>query len=256
MSNSRTKLIAGNWKMNGLGADAKRWAEAAVRAAAGAPNEVALIPPFPYLTLVGGIVGAPGGEVGLGAQVASEEPFGAFTGQVSAGMLKDVGCRYVLAGHSERRHGLGETDENVVAQMKQALEADLVPIVCVGETLDERNGMQARNVVLRQVEAAIDGLPRPDAPWVIAYEPVWAIGTGLTASPEQVAEVHGWIRYQLRERLPDQAEGLRILYGGSVKPGNISGLLAVEDVDGALVGGASLDPDAFAALIAATPASA
>ena len=255
MSTTRRPLIAGNWKMNGLASDAARWARAAVAAAADAQSEVALIPPYPYLPAVGELVSAPDGLVGLGAQAASQEPYGAFTGQVSAEMLQDVGCRYVLAGHSERRHGLGETDDVVVGQMQQIIEARMTPILCVGELLEQRQAMQARNVVLRQVDAALDGLPKPNAPLVIAYEPVWAIGTGLSASPEQVAEVHGWIRHQLRRRLPDRAEGLRILYGGSVKPGNIGGLLAVEDVDGALVGGASLDPDAFAALITATPES-
>ncbi len=241
--------------MNGLATDARRWAEAAAKAAEGAPNEVALFPPFPWLSLVAEVVGAPDGAVQLGAQTCATEPYGAFTGQVSAAMLADVGCRYVLCGHSERRHGRGETDDVVAAQMVRALEEGLVPVVCVGETLEERRAMQAHAVVLRQVDATLDALPGPDAPLVVAYEPVWAIGTGVTAAPEEAQEAHGWIRARVREKARSRAEGLRILYGGSVKPGNIGRLLAAPDVDGGLIGGASLDPDAFATLIAATPES-
>ena len=245
-------MIAGNWKMNGLRTDARRWAEAAVAAAQDCPNDVALFPSYPWLDEVGRIVGAPSGKVALGAQACSGEPFGAFTGAVAAGQLADAGCLYVLCGHSERRHVFGETDQMVAASMRQAYEVGLTPVLCVGETLDERNGMQARNVVLRQVDAGLEALPGPSAPLIIAYEPVWAIGTGLTASPKEAAEAHGWIRWRVGEVDQERAEGLRILYGGSVKPGNIGGLLAASDVDGALVGGAALDPEAFAALIKAT----
>lgn len=272
METTRRVLIAGNWKMNGLEADARRWAEAAVDAVADAladaladaagdaasstPSEVALFPPFPWLSVVGGIVGAPDGPVGLGAQCCHTEPYGAFTGSVSAEMLKDAGCRYVLCGHSERRHLGGETDEVVAASLGRALEAGLVPVLCVGETLTERKGGRARDVVLRQLDSGLDALPGPDAPLVVAYEPVWAIGTGLTASPEEAAGAHAWIRTRVAERDGKRAQGLRILYGGSVKPGNIGDLLASPDVDGALVGGASLDPEAFGALIRATAARA
>jgi triosephosphate isomerase len=253
METKRRILIAGNWKMNGLEADARRWAKAAMEADASTPNEVALFPPFPWLAAVGDLVGAPDGAVGLGAQCCHTEPYGAFTGSVSAGMLKDVGCRYVLCGHSERRHLGGESDEVVAASLARALEEGLVPVLCVGETLAEREAGRARDVVLRQLDAGLDALPTPQAPLVVAYEPVWAIGTGLTASPEEAAGSHAWIRTRVAERDPKRALGLRILYGGSVKPGNIGGLLASEDVDGALVGGAALDPEAFAALIRATP---
>ena len=256
METTRRTLIAGNWKMNGLRADARRWAEAAAKADASTPNEVALFPPFPWLGTVGDVVGAPDGAVGLGGQCCHTEPYGAYTGSVSAEMLKDAGCRYVLCGHSERRHLGGETDVVVAGQMVRALEAGLTPVLCVGETLREREAAQAREVVLRQLDAGLDALPGPEAPLVVAYEPVWAIGTGLTASPEEAAGAHAWIRTRVIERDPKRAPGLRILYGGSVKPGNIGGLLASPDVDGALVGGASLDPEAFAALIGATAARA
>ncbi|MFV1959771.1 MAG: triose-phosphate isomerase [Planctomycetota bacterium] len=252
----RRPLIAGNWKMNGLRADALRWAKAAVGAAEEGGNEVALFPPSPWLTEVGAILGAPDGLVGLGGQACHTEPFGAFTGWVSAPMLADAGCRYVLCGHSERRILGGETDATVADALVQALEASLIPILCVGETFEQRRAHQARNVVLRMVDAGLDALPGPESPLLIAYEPVWAIGTGLTASPREASEAHGWIRAQVGERDADRARSLRILYGGSVKPGNIGGLLAASDVDGALVGGAALDPDAFAALVRATPTDA
>ena len=256
METNRRILIAGNWKMNGLEADARRWAEAAVGASSSTPNEVALFPPFPWLTTVGAILGAPDGPVGLGGQCCHTEPYGAFTGSISAGMLKDAGCRYVLCGHSERRHLGGETDAVVAASLTRALEEDLVPVLCVGEKLDERKSGQARDVILRQLDAGLDALTGPDAPLVVAYEPVWAIGTGLSASPEEAAGAHAWIRTRVAERDAKRAQGLRILYGGSVKPGNIGDLLASQDVDGALVGGAALDPEAFGALIGATAARA
>ncbi len=256
MDEARGVLIAGNWKMNGLRADARRWAEAALEAARTSTSEVALFPPYPWLDEVARVVGAPDGPVAVGGQACAPEPFGAYTGQVAAAMLTGVGCRYVLCGHSERRHGLGETDAVVAAGLLQALEAGLVPVLCVGETLPERRAGRAREVVLRQVDAGLDALPGPDAPLVLAYEPVWAIGTGLTASPEEAQEVHAWIRAEVRSRDASRARSLRILYGGSVKPGNIGRLLAAEDVDGALVGGASLDPDAFQRLVRATASEA
>ena len=253
MSTSRRPLIAGNWKMNGSRADARRWTEAAREAAAGTDNEVALFPPYPWLTEVATLLDAPDGAVGLGAQACHTEPYGAFTGAVSAAMCREAGCRYVLCGHSERRHVMGESDEVVVTTMRRSLEEGLVPVLCVGETLEERRALQARGVVLRQLDAGLEALPGPDAPLVVAYEPVWAIGTGLTASPEEASEAHGWVRARVAEVDETRARGLRILYGGSVKPGNIGGLLAAPDVDGALVGGAALDPRAFAEIIVATP---
>jgi triosephosphate isomerase len=256
MNATRRLLMAGNWKMNGLRRDAVRWAEAAVAAAKTTSNEVALFPPYPWLEPVGTVVGAPDGPVALGAQLCHTEPYGAFTGAVSAAMIADAGCRYVLCGHSERRHVFGETDEDVAASLQQALAEGVTPVLCVGETITERKGGQARAVVLRQLDAGLEALPGPEAPLVVAYEPVWALGTGLTASPNEANEAHGWIRGRLTQVDPARAEGLRILYGGSVKPGNIDGLLAGPDVDGVLVGGASLDPDAFARIIQASPAQA
>lgn len=256
METIRRSLIAANWKMNGLQADARRWAEAAVEAAATSPHEVALFPPFPWLLTVAPILGAPDGPVALGGQCCHTEPYGAYTGSVSAAMLKDAGCRYVLCGHSERRRLAGETNEIVAASMTQALDEGLTPVLCVGEILEERRSGQARTVILDQVDAGLAALPGPGAPLVIAYEPVWAIGTGLTAEPEQVVEAHGWIRARVLARDADRALSLRILYGGSVTRGNIDGLLAASDVNGVLVGGASLDPAAFTRIVQARPAHA
>ena len=253
MDGRRRPLIAGNWKMNGRLADARRWGRAAVEAASEGVHEVALFPPSPWLAAVAEIVGAPAGPVGLGGQCCHTEPYGAYTGSVSATMLRDVGCRFVLCGHSERRHLDGETDADVAASLRRALEEELTPVLCVGETRDERERGQAKTVVIGQLQSGLDALPGPEAPLVVAYEPVWAIGTGLTASPDQAAEAHGWIRGHLTARDPRRAEDLRILYGGSVNPGNIYELLAVPDVDGVLVGGASIDPDAFARIIRASP---
>jgi triosephosphate isomerase len=254
MAETRRRLIAGNWKMNGSIADARRWARAAVEAAASSPHEVAVFPPFPFLAEVAKVLGAPDGPVGLGAQACHPEPYGAYTGSVAAAMLRDVGCRYVLCGHSERRAQRGETDAVVADGVRRAVEAGLVPILCVGETLDQRRKRRARAVVSAQVEAGLEALRGPAEPLVVAYEPVWAIGTGVTATPEEAAEAHGWVRAALAGRDARRAPGVRILYGGSVKPENISRLLAAADVDGALVGGASLDPEAFARIARARPA--
>jgi triosephosphate isomerase len=245
-------LIAGNWKMNGKRADALRWARAAVAAARGAPNDVAVFPPFPYLVDVATAIREAGGGVALGAQACHPEPFGAYTGAVSAAMLAEAGCTAVLCGHSERRRA-GESDAFVAGAVARALEAGLAPVLCVGETKDERREGRARSVVTAQLEAALDELPEGGVALTVAYEPVWAIGTGETATPEQVGEVHGWIRRRLKDRDGAWGARVRILYGGSVHPGNIGRLLAAGDVDGALVGGASLDPDAFARLVAAVP---
>jgi triosephosphate isomerase len=250
MDPARGALIAGNWKMNGRLADAKRWAEAAGRAAAESPHEVAVFPPFPWLLEVGRQLA---GRAALGGQTCHPEPYGAYTGSVSAAMLKEAGCTYVLCGHSERRTLAHETDETVRAQAEAVVKEGLVPVVCVGETLAERRAMKARAVVVRQVESALTALRGPEDPLVIAYEPVWAIGTGVTATPEEAAEAHGWVRATVAARDPDRARALRILYGGSVNPGNMGRLLAVPDVDGALAGGASLDPEAFARLATAQP---
>lgn len=249
----RKPLIAGNWKMFKTSDEAAETVrQLVVKTSVDVKVEVMIAPPFTALSSVANVIRDSG--IGLGAQNLHWEPEGAFTGEISASMLVAEGCQYVIIGHSERRHLFHETDASVNKKIKAAIHAGLFPILCVGETETERENEQTFTVLDKQVKSGLEGLTAAAlASLVIAYEPVWAIGTGLSASPEQVQEVHGWIRSRLRERLPTQAEGLRILYGGSVKPGNISGLLAVEDVDGALVGGASLDPEAFAALIRAAP---
>ena len=235
--------------MNGGRQDAKRWTEAAVEAARGSASEVALFPPYPWLADVARLV--EGSGVALGAQACHAEAFGAYTGSVSAAMLKEVGCAYVLCGHSERRLLQGESDAVVASSLRRAWEAGLVPVLCVGETQTQRRSLQTHQVLTTQIRAAIEALPRRDAPLVVAYEPVWAIGTGVVASPAETREAHGWIRLELAARDPSLADRVRILYGGSVKADNIDGLLALPDVDGVLVGGASLVPAQFAALVKA-----
>jgi triosephosphate isomerase len=242
----RRLLVAGNWKMNGSLEDARRWAKAAAEASARAQAEVAVFPPYPWLLEVGRLLA--GSPCLLGAQACHPQPYGAYTGSVSAAMLRDAGVKLVLAGHSERRQLAGETDQVVGESIQRALEAGLTPVLCVGETLAERKAQKTKDVLRRQVEAGLAALPDASAPLVLAYEPVWAIGTGVVATSAEVHEAHAWLRLQVAEVHPQRAPALRILYGGSVKPDNMAGLLAVPDVDGVLVGGASLDPAAFAAL--------
>jgi triosephosphate isomerase len=218
---------------------------------AGSSVSVAVIPPFVYLSSVGEAIGSSG--VALGAQDVYFEEKGAFTGEISAAMLKDVGCTYVLCGHSERRHVIGETDELINKKLLSSLGGGLLPILCVGELLEERDASQTEEVVERQLRAGLAGLSAEKASAVtIAYEPVWAIGTGRTATREQAQEVHAFIRKLLGE-VYDQglADGIRIQYGGSVKPGNAKELMSEPDVDGCLVGGASLKADDFVAIIEA-----
>lgn len=244
----RRSLVAGNWKMNGTRDGARALASAVAR---GVPvtADVALCPPYPYLAEVADAVA--GSPVILGGQDVSEHAPGAFTGDVAAEMLADLGARMVLVGHSERRHGLGESDARVAAKFRRALDGGLTPVLCVGETLQEREAGRTGDVVARQLDAALGG-GAPRAEFVVAYEPVWAIGTGRTAEPADAQAVHAAIRDRIRERFGDRpADELRILYGGSVKPGNAAELLAQPDIDGALVGGASLDADSFVAIVAA-----
>ena len=234
----RSKLVAGNWKMHG---DFARNAEllgelAAVDASAA---QMVVIPPFPYLAQCRDLLGR--GCVGLGAQDVSEHASGAYTGDVSASMLSDVGCGYVLVGHSERRSMHGESDDLVARKAIASSDAGLVPIICVGESLQERESGQTRSVVERQLIAIISvaglGVLRKS---IIAYEPVWAIGTGRTATPEQAQDVHAFIRGLVASRDMECAASIGILYGGSVKASNAADLFAMPDVDGGLVGGASL----------------
>jgi triosephosphate isomerase len=248
----RRPLIAGNWKMHGgkaetlvlLSALKERLSRESL-----SDRDVVVAPPFPSLETAAQLLN--GSAIRLAAQNVHWEPRGAFTGEVSGLMLKEVGCSYVIIGHSERRQYFGETDEQVARKAKAVQQYGLIPIVCVGETLEEREHGATMTVIARQVREALQGQSRAAiATLVIAYEPVWAIGTGRTATPEQAQEVHAAIRGVLNE-ISDQptAEAVRLLYGGSVKPDNIDGLMAQPDIDGALVGGASLQADAFARIV-------
>jgi len=238
----RTKLVAANWKLNGNRADNARWIEQsrALRAseAGAAPVDVAVCAPYVYLPqLVESL-----GEIGqAGAQDLSVEASGAHTGDVSAQMLVDIGVRWVIVGHSERRQSRGEDDATVAAKTSRATAAGLRPIVCVGETLQQRDAGQALAVVRAQVEAILAGNPAASLlPGAIAYEPVWAIGTGRTATPQQAQEIHAAIRAIVAERDAATAAQLRVLYGGSVNTRNAAELFAQPDIDGGLIGGASL----------------
>jgi triosephosphate isomerase len=240
---TRNVLIAGNWKMNGLAASVAEL-EKVIAAAETLPPHVELLI-APPVTLVDRFAQkARGSRVAIGAQDAHAKESGAHTGCVSAQMLKDVGASHVIVGHSERRTDQRETDEEVNAKAAAVIGAGLVAIVCVGETEPERDAGKTLDVVGRQLAGSIPA-GATAANLVIAYEPVWAIGTGRTPSVDDVAQVHGFIRDRLREQLGSEGEGVRILYGGSVKPSNAAELLAVPDVDGALVGGASLTADQF-----------
>lgn len=250
----RKPFVAGNWKMNtdshtGV-ALAKAVAEGSTEHA-GSSVSVAVIPPFVYIPAVCQAVSSSG--VAVGAQDIYFEEKGAFTGEISPGMLKDVGCTYVLCGHSERRHVLGESDEIVNKKVVASISAGLLPILCVGELLEERDAGKTEEVCHRQVKEGLAGLsPDKVSAVTIAYEPVWAIGTGRTASPQQAQDVHAFIRNLVSDLYGgDLAREMRILYGGSVKPGNAKELMGQEDVDGALVGGASLKAEDFIKIIEA-----
>jgi len=250
----RKPFVAGNWKMNTDSRSSVELAKAVVSGSAGVAREkvtVAVLPPFVYLQSVVRAVSASG--VAVGAQDVYFEPKGAFTGEISPAMLKDVGCTYVLCGHSERRHVIGETDELVGKKVTAALGGGLLPILCVGELLQERDAGQTEQVVERHLRTGLAGLSVDKMSAVtIAYEPVWAIGTGRTATPQQAQEVHEFIR-ALLARMYDKAlaQDIRILYGGSVKGDNARELMQQEDVDGLLVGGASLKADEFVQIIEA-----
>jgi triosephosphate isomerase len=229
----RERLVAGNWKMHG----SRESNRALLDAIVAADVACAVCVPFPYLALVAERLR--GTRVAWGAQTLSEHAQGAFTGEVSAAMLGEFGCRYVLVGHSERRHLFGETDAQVAAKFAAARAAGITPILCVGETLQERESGRTQEVVARQIDAVLARGGIGDA--VVAYEPVWAIGTGRTATPEQAQEVHAFLRRQLSAQT-------RLLYGGSVKPDNAAAIFAMPDVDGGLIGGASLVAKDFIAI--------
>jgi triosephosphate isomerase len=242
----RKKLVAGNWKMNGNKASLAEVREM-IAAAAGLPGSVqlAVCPPATLAVLVGDVL--KGSAIALGGQDCHAEAKGAFTGDISAEMLADLGATYVIVGHSERRQFHGETDATVAAKVAAALRAGLTPIICLGESLDERKAGRTLEVVARQLAGSVPEAAR-GAAFVVAYEPIWAIGTGLTPTIPQVGEVHAALRAGLSQRFGAAGEGVQLLYGGSVKPENARDLMHVPDVDGALVGGASLKSKDFLAI--------
>jgi len=247
---TRTPLIAGNWKMHGARAGAVALASALAKSVGRVRGrEVVIAPPFTALEAVRpALVGT---DIRLAGQNVHWEPKGAYTGEIAVAMLRESGCTHVIVGHSERRQHFGETNETVNRRLHACLGAGLVPIVCVGETLAEREAEATSAVIARQVESALGGVRSEQlASCVIAYEPVWAIGTGRTATPGQAQEVHHAIRRQLVGLASaTTAERVRVVYGGSVKPDNIDALMAEPDIDGALVGGASLDAAAFTRIV-------
>ena len=244
----RRILVAGNWKLNGsLAANAELLD--GIVSGSGDMGSVDLLvcPPYPYLASVSERL--KGTDIAVGAQNVSEQPSGAFTGEVAASMLAECGCTHVLVGHSERRALYGESSQRVAEKFAAAQAAKLIPVLCVGETLEEREAGTTEAVVSEQLDAVIEqsGVQAlGDA--IVAYEPVWAIGTGMTATPEQAQDVHRFIRTRIADLDAGIAEGLRILYGGSVKGSNAAGLFAMADIDGGLIGGASLKSDDFLAI--------
>jgi triosephosphate isomerase len=246
----RRPVIAGNWKMFKTRAETRAFFTAFKPLVAASTHcDIVVAPPF--TALAAAAEAAAGSNIAISAQNMHWEKQGAFTGEASAGMLLEAGCRYVILGHSERRQLFGETDETVGKKLAAALAAGLVPIVCVGETLDERTRNETEAVLGRQFQGATAALtPEQFSRILLAYEPVWAIGTGRTATPEMAGEAHRFLRDQAASRFtPERAAALRILYGGSVKPDNIRGLMAQVEIDGALVGGASLEAGSFAAIV-------
>ncbi len=247
----RRPFIAGNWKMNLDRASAVALAEGVAREAEGVEGvDLAVCPPSVYLDAVGRAIAA--SKVGLGAQNVYHQPEGAYTGEISVKMLVDLGCRYVILGHSERRHILGESSEAVNEKVHAALEAGLTPIVCLGELIAEREAGETLTVIRRQFDGSLAGLTAGQMGGIVlAYEPVWAIGTGRVATPEQAEDVHLDLRRIIEDRYNREvAQMVRIQYGGSVKPENAADLLARPDIDGALVGGASLSMEKFMGIVA------
>jgi triosephosphate isomerase len=244
----RPKLIVGNWKMNGSRAANAALLDGIVAGLDGAKAAVAVCVPAPYLQQCEDAL--KGGPVAWGAQDVSAYAGGAYTGEVCAKMLSDFACRYVIVGHSERRAYHGESNELVAKKAEAAMKEGLTPIVCVGETLEQREAGQTFDVVGAQLDAVLELLPGGTvAKIVVAYEPVWAIGTGRTATPEMAQEVHAQLRAQLRARNGEAADGVAILFGGSMKPENARELLALPDFDGGLIGGAALKAQDFLAII-------
>jgi len=250
MTTQRKPIIAGNWKMNKTASEARDLATAIIPLVKDVKDrDVVLAPPFTSLQAVAESIKKTG--IALAGQNLYWEDKGAYTGEISAEMLLELGCKYVIIGHSERRQYFGETDETVNKRLRQALNKGLLPIVCGGETLGERESGKANAVIEGQLKGALKDVTAAEMERVVvAYEPVWAIGTGKTATPEQAQEIHQFIRANIKALYDDAtAAALRIQYGGSVTPDNVSTLMAMPDIDGALVGGASLKPESFAALV-------
>jgi triosephosphate isomerase len=244
----RQPLIAGNWKMNGSKSSAESLLNGVVAGARGiSKTEIAVCVPYPYLYLGEQLLA--GSSVHLGAQNVCTESGGAFTGEVAGSMLADFGCRYVICGHSERREYYGEDDAAIAKKLIRAAESGLTPILCVGETLQQRERGETDAVIAGQIDGVLEHVGIDAfAKIEIAYEPVWAIGTGMTATPDQAQAVHAFIRGRIAGRSASIGAGVRILYGGSMKPGNAVELLAQPDIDGGLIGGASLNAEDFLAI--------
>jgi len=244
---TRRPIVAANWKMHGDLATLTALATAIRDKTSDSTTEVVVCPPFPYLAPIGRVLDA---TIRLGAQDVHFEPEGAHTGDVAAAMLADVGCRYAIVGHSERRTNHGETDELVRGKAAAAMRAGLRAIVCLGETLEQRETGETEAVLERQLSASLRGLTADADKFVIAYEPVWAIGTGRNATPEQAQAAHAFLRERLSSiENAEVAASVRIQYGGSVKPANAGVLFSCPDIDGGLIGGASLDAASFAAIV-------
>jgi triosephosphate isomerase len=244
----RRPILAANWKMHKTAAEAVEFAEKLLPLVEGAEAEVVIAPPFTALDRLSRAVG--GSRVALAAQNVNPAEKGAFTGEVAPDMLEELGCAYGIVGHSERRALYAESSALVARKARALLAHDIRPIVCVGETLPEREAGRALDVVREQLLVSLAEVPDGQGDRiVVAYEPVWAIGTGQTATPEIAQEVHAFVRERLCERFGGVGRGIRIQYGGSVKPDNVDSLMAQPDIDGALVGGASLDPDSFARIV-------
>ncbi len=240
----RRSLVVGNWKMNGTRASAEALAKGIIAGLGEDVADIAICVPYVFLPSIGQLVKST--RLGLGSQNVADKPSGAYTGEVSAAMLKEFDCKYALVGHSERRTYYGDTDQSVAARFCQAQEQGIIPVLCIGETLDQRENEQTFDVITAQLDAVVNlaGISAFNKA-VIAYEPVWAIGTGRTASDEQAQEAHHFIRNYLAAKEPSVAEKIQILYGGSAKPNNAKGLFAMPDIDGGLIGGASLEAESF-----------
>ncbi len=240
----RRSLVLGNWKMNGSRSSAESLAKGIIAGLGSDVADIAVCVPYVFLPDVGQVV--KNTRLGLGAQNVADKPSGAYTGEVSAAMLKEFSCKYVLVGHSERRTYYGDTDQSVAARFCQAQEQGVIPVLCIGETLEQRKQEQTFEVITTQLDAVVDlaGISAFSNA-VIAYEPVWAIGTGLTATDEQAQEAHQFIRNYIAAKDKAVADKIQILYGGSAKPDNAKGLFAMPDIDGGLIGGASLDAESF-----------